>query len=104
MNNAYQRQKVGTMSRERLIRTSADTWRLLRGCLVLYKPSGVTMAQVRDNTRERLTEELNEMDLGEKEEALRKKWGENNTNSTFFALATTGAWGKISIVSMYLFL
>ncbi len=65
---------VGVPS-ERLLRTSSEAWRLLRGVVALYKPAGVTMAGLKKNLKARIVSDLNEMDRNDKWEALREKWG-----------------------------
>ncbi len=60
---------------ERLLRTSSEAWRLLRGVVALYKPAGVTMAGLKKNLKARIVSDLNEMDRNDKWEALREKWG-----------------------------
>ena len=63
-------------SSERLIRHSSSAWLLLRGCVALHKPKGLTQGDVKKHMQQRLAEELNEMDAAEKEQAIRDKWGE----------------------------
>ncbi len=65
------------MTSERVIRTSSEAWKLLSGCLALYKPVGQTHRQLFRNVKAKLVQELNEMDLREKAEDLQLDGGGN---------------------------